>query len=212
MKDANTPEPAPIPNDRDALWPKLIQELNPPPEIADEMRGRDEFGRKKYGTPLQPFNGRKALTDIRQELYDALVYTQQEIEERRQIESGFVADALRTEPEYGAAVERLQDPRTVRLLHVAMGLCTEAGEFLDVLKKHIFYGKPIDDVNLVEELGDTSWYQRIGCDALEITFTEMLLRNVRKLRARFPEKFTEANANERDLDTERRILEGDPGK
>ena len=88
-----------------------------------------------------------------------------------------------------------------------MGLATEAGEFLDALKKHIFYGRPVDTVNLIEEIGDVSWYQRIGCDELEISFTEMLLRNVRKLRARFPEKFTEGQANERNLDAERKTLE-----
>lgn len=116
--------------------------------------------------------------------------------------------ALRTEPDYSNAIERLTDRRTVRLLHAAMGLATEAGEFVDMLKKHIFYGKPIDAANAVEEMGDVSWYQRIGCDALETSFTEMLLRNVRKLKHRFPEKFTEKNANERDLAGERKILEG----
>jgi NTP pyrophosphatase (non-canonical NTP hydrolase) len=193
---ATTPEPAPQPNTSRPIW-ELVQE---------DMRSRDAAGRAKYKTPLQAFNGRDADVDLYQELLDAVVYQRQKIEERRLIDSGFVSDAIRTEPDYSKAVERLSDPRTVRLLHVAMGLCTEAGEFLDVLKKHIFYGREIDTVNLVEELGDTSWYQRVGCDALEISFTEMLLRNVRKLRSRFPEKFTEQAAKERDLEAERVAL------
>lgn len=119
-----------------------------------------------------------------------------------------VLAALRTEPDYKAAMARLQNVKAVRLLHVAMGLVTEAGEFTDQLKKHIFYGKPIDEVNLIEELGDSSWYERIGTDALEIKFLDMLQRNIDKLRARFPEKFTEERAENRNLSREREILEG----
>lgn len=119
-----------------------------------------------------------------------------------------VEDALRTEPSYEGAIARLQDIRTVRLLHVAMGLATEAGEFVDQLKKHIFYGKPIDEANLIEEIGDSTWYERIGVAALEVAYAEMLRRNVEKLRARFPEKFSEQNALNRDLKKERDIIEG----
>lgn len=122
-----------------------------------------------------------------------------------------VKDAVRTDltpDQYLIAAKRIVDnPRTLRLLHVAMGLCTEAGEFMDMLKKHVFYGKPLDLTNAIEELGDSSWYLRIGCDGLEIQFLEMLERNVRKLKARYPEKFTEKCATVRDLETERRILE-----
>lgn len=121
----------------------------------------------------------------------------------------YVAHATRTEPDpaaYSAAHRRI-DHRTIRLLHAAMGLCTEAGEFIDQLKKHIFYGKPLDRVNLIEELGDSSWYERVAVDALEVTYMDMLKRNVSKLQARFPEKFTETHAKERDLVKERIILE-----
>jgi hypothetical protein len=125
-----------------------------------------------------------------------------------------VTSAIRTEPNregYELAHSRLADIRTLRLLHVAMGLCTEAGEFVDQLKKHIFYGKPLDTVNLIEELGDSSWYERIGVDALEIGYLDMLERNIAKLRARFPEKFSEEHAQTRDLVKERAILESDAG-
>lgn len=123
------------------------------------------------------------------------------------ITESFTKDAIRTEPNYDLVSERLKDKRTIRLLHAAMGLATEAGEFVDMLKKHIFYGKPIDTVNAIEELGDSTWYERIACDELGIQYLEMMARNVAKLKARFPEKFTEGLANERDIATERRILE-----
>lgn len=134
-------------------------------------------------------------------------FTNVHFETDKDLES-ITAAALRTEPEYTAAISRLKDPNTVRLLHAAMGMCTESAELLDMLKKHIFYGKPIDKVNAVEEIGDASWYQRIGCDALSVEYAEMLLINVRKLKKRFPVQFNEHAAVNRDLDKERDVLEG----
>jgi NTP pyrophosphatase (non-canonical NTP hydrolase) len=196
----NQPERAPAPNANRPIWQMVI----------DDMRERDETGLRKYGTRLQAHNGRDADVDLYQELLDAVVYQRQKIAERAAERDGFVAAACRTEhtPEqYEAALKRIDAPM-LRLMHVAMGLVTEAGEFIDALKAHIFYGKTLDRVNLIEELGDVSWYQRIGCAALEIEFREMLLRNVQKLQARFPEKFSEACATDRDLASERKVLEG----
>lgn len=116
--------------------------------------------------------------------------------------------AMRTNPSDPYPImARLKDPMIIQLLHAGIGMATETGEFLDALKKYIFYGKPLDKTNLSEEIGDASWYHRIAADALDETYLEIMLRNVRKLRARFPEKFTEASAQERDLTAERRILE-----
>lgn len=120
----------------------------------------------------------------------------------------YVKEAVITDlSNYAPVIERLNDVRTLRLLHAAMGLCTEAGEFMDMLKKHILYGKPIDTVNLAEELGDIQWYDALAVDALEETLSDILERNIRKLRARYPNKFTEHDALNRDLKTEREILE-----
>ena len=40
------------------------------------------MGIKRYGTPLQPHNGRDALIDTYQEILDSAVYLRQAIEER----------------------------------------------------------------------------------------------------------------------------------
>lgn len=98
-------------------------------------------------------------------------------------------------------------PKTMRLLHGAMGLCTEAGELQDQLKKHIFYGKPLDIVNIAEECGDLFWYLAETLTAIDQKFVDVMQRNIDKLRARYPEKFTEEKALNRDLDAERSILE-----
>jgi hypothetical protein len=70
------PEPSPVKNDLPYLWPKAIE------RIIQAAKQRDEFGEKKYGTRLQPFNGRDPLVDMFQEVLDALVYLEQEFFER----------------------------------------------------------------------------------------------------------------------------------
>lgn len=69
-------QPAPKPNTKPAVWDLVI----------DDMKERDRVGRERYGTPLQPFNGRNALVDAYQEALDLVVYLRQRIEEDRAIE------------------------------------------------------------------------------------------------------------------------------
>lgn len=72
-------------------------EVNRHPAIQDlviaDMQERKRLGLERYGTLLQPFNGRKALVDRYQELLDAVQYTRQEIEERAFVDA--VVDAAR---------------------------------------------------------------------------------------------------------------------
>lgn len=97
--------------------------------------------------------------------------------------------------------------RDFNLLHASMGLSTEANEIVDILKKRIFYGKPIDEVNFQEEIGDLFWYIALACRELNLDFENILDINIKKLKARFPDKFTKDKALNRDLKTEREILE-----
>lgn len=96
--------------------------------------------------------------------------------------------------------------RKLRLLHAGIGLTTEAGEFIDQLKKHIFYGRELDEVNLREELGDLLWYIAVAASALEIDLRVVMARNIAKLKVRYPDKFTTQAAVERDLDAERAVM------
>lgn len=93
------------------------------------------------------------------------------------------------------------------LIHGTMGIVTEAGELLDAIKKAMFYGKRVDTVNIKEELGDLLWYVAIIIQANDWTFEEIMDLNIEKLKARYPEKFTEEKALNRDLEKERNILE-----
>jgi NTP pyrophosphatase (non-canonical NTP hydrolase) len=92
-------------------------------------------------------------------------------------------------------------------LHMAIGAATETGELLDAYKKAFAYGKPIDKVNVAEEVGDTLWYLVNLIRMLELDPGDVMEMCVAKLRARYPEKFTEENALNRDLGRERTVLE-----
>lgn len=120
----------------------------------------------------------------------------------------YIQNAIRTEStDFKAMDLRLNEDGTKRLLHAGIGLATEAGEFLDSLKKHIFYGKELDRVNLKEEMGDLFWYMAIACHELGVEFEPLMETNIAKLKARYGEKFSEEKAEKRDLSTERQILE-----
>ena len=120
----------------------------------------------------------------------------------------YIKNAIKTEStEFEGMNNRLMDDGTKRLLHAGIGLATEASEFLDALKKHIFYGKELDRVNLSEEMGDLFWYMAIACDELGEDFTPIMETNIKKLKARYGEKFSEEKAEKRDLELERSILE-----
>jgi len=71
-------QPSPIPNSSKPVWEMVIE----------DMKERDDFGRKRYGTPLQVGNGRDFMEDAYQELLDLVVYMRGELEKRRSINNG----------------------------------------------------------------------------------------------------------------------------
>lgn len=106
--------------------------------------------------------------------------------------------------------ERIGTVENIRLLHALLGLCSEVGEFADQLKKHIFYGKPLDKVNLSEESGDLLWYLALASNVPGMrSIGDNMETNIAKLKARYGDKFSEYAANNRNLIKERQILEGE---
>ena len=76
-----------------------------------------------------------------------------------------------------------------RLLTAAVGMSAESGEFIEVVKKMIFQGKPVNEENLFHlkrELGDVMWYVAQACMALDTSFDEIVEMNVEKLKKRYP--------------------------
>ncbi len=77
----------------------------------------------------------------------------------------------------------------------ALGLAGEAGEVIEIVKKCVFHGKPIDRENLLKELGDVRWYFEHLLITNGFTMEEVEAANVAKLRARFPLGFSNVAAN-----------------
>ena len=76
-----------------------------------------------------------------------------------------------------------------RLLTAGVGINAEGGEFLEIIKKMIFQGKPFSPENkehMIIELGDLMWYVAQACMALEVSFDDVVARNVKKLEKRYP--------------------------
>ena len=96
--------------------------------------------------------------------------------------------------------------RAARLLHGAIGIATESGEILDQLKKHIYYDKELDKLNIAEEIGDVMWYVALLCNTLGIDLEEVMETNIHKLKVRYPEKFSTDKALNRDLKAEKETL------
>lgn len=77
-----------------------------------------------------------------------------------------------------------------RLLTAGVGINAEGGEFLEIIKKMVFQGKPWNKDNrehLIIELGDVMWYVAQATQALGVSMEEVLDGNIKKLSKRYPE-------------------------
>jgi len=89
-------------------------------------------------------------------------------------------------------IEKKSGIKTPRLLTAALGLGSETGEFVEIVKKMFLQGKPPSDENIFHmkrELGDIMWYWVTACAALGLDPYEVISENQEKLAARYGEKF-----------------------
>jgi NTP pyrophosphatase (non-canonical NTP hydrolase) len=93
-----------------------------------------------------------------------------------------------------------------RVLHGILGSYTESGELLDAYIDYMKTGV-LDNINISEEMGDTSWYHAIIHDDLDLSWDKTLSNNIEKLKKRYPEKYSDFHAVNRNLDAERKELE-----
>ncbi len=125
----NIPEPMPTPNSYPAVWDLVV----------NDMAERDRIGEQKYGTRLQPHNGRDFLVDAYQESLDLGVYLRGEIHQRN---GGFVGhyNALAKDVNQNAVSkgwwdDERNDGEMICLMH------SELSEALEGLR----HGDPPDD-------------------------------------------------------------------
>ena len=83
------------------------------------------------------------------------------------------------------------------LLNGVMGLCGEAGECIDLVKKHLHQGHPLDSEKLAKELGDVAWYLAETAWALDIPLESILRGNLEKLKKRYPRGFDSEKSRNR---------------
>ena len=89
-------------------------------------------------------------------------------------------------------IEKKSGIKTPRLLTAALGLGSETGEFVEIVKKMFLQGKPPSEDNIFHmkrELGDIMWYWVTACAALGLDPYEVISENQEKLAARYGEKF-----------------------
>ena len=107
-----------------------------------------------------------------------------------------------------AAVDRLEESgvNVSLLLTGAVGMSAEGGEFMEIVKKCIFQGKPLNEetqFHAKRELGEIMWYWINSCRALNIDPNEVIAENVRKLESRYPggkfDAFHSENRKDGDL-------------
>lgn len=86
------------------------------------------------------------------------------------------------------------------LINGVMGLCGEAGEVIDLVKKHLHQGHDLDKEKLIKELGDVAWYLAEVAYAIDIDLESVLILNIEKLKKRFPNGFEKEKSINREIE------------
>ncbi|WP_222875371.1 MazG nucleotide pyrophosphohydrolase domain-containing protein [Terrihabitans soli] len=100
-------------------------------------------------------------------------------------------ESIRSSGPYQDTENASYAPVDFNVLHGVVGIDTEAAELVELLATAIQTGEPIDSGRVVDESGDLLWYLAILFDAVGINFEEVMEKNIQKLRVRYPEKFSE---------------------
>lgn len=88
-------------------------------------------------------------------------------------------------------------PEKANIIHMGMGVVGEAGELIDAIKKYTMYNKPIDLVNVIEELGDIEFYLEGLRQVLNLNREEIIAHNIAKLDIRYANGYSDKAAQER---------------
>lgn len=80
------------------------------------------------------------------------------------------------------------------LIEGTMGLCGEAGEAIEIVKKHYAHGHELDKKHLAIELGDVMWYLAETASAIGYDLDTIFQMNIDKLKRRYPDGFDEEHS------------------
>ena len=109
-----------------------------------------------------------------------------------QFVDGTTSYPSKSNEEFIARIRQLteRDVPIARLMTAAVGMSAEAGEFTEIVKKIAFQGKELTEdnrIHLIKELGDVYWYFTQALLGLDVDLNQVVLTNVMKLTARYPE-------------------------
>lgn len=83
------------------------------------------------------------------------------------------------------------------LVWVALGLTGEAGEVAEHVKKGVLHQHGVDREKLVKELGDVAWYLAGLATLIGVPLSEVMERNITKLKTRYPNGYASADSKAR---------------
>lgn len=87
------------------------------------------------------------------------------------------------------------------VLYAAIGMCGEAGEVSELIKKYAYHGHTIDTEHLARELGDVLWYVTYMAHLFGYSLGEIMAMNQEKLAKRYPDgKFDAERSQNRKED------------
>ena len=157
-----------------------IANTNPnptPPKATDPTSVQPQ--QTQAPVTITPENATKSRVDNPKWL-EYLRFVDAVTSDESKIASQFIARTAQLQAE-GCKVERL--------LTAAIGINAEGGEFLEIVKKIAFQGKPYDEASINHlkiELGDVLWYVAQACMALDVSLDDVIGQNITKLSARYP--------------------------
>lgn len=157
-------------------------------------------GKFKYGQSLEEnttLSSAQRIEHLEEELIDGLKYCEhlKRVLSDKLTANDYQRQAMRTAGKYKSQYDCLRN--------AAYGLNGEAGEVIDLLKKHEFQGHELDRDKIIDELGDVQWYIALAATACDITLEEIQQRNIDKLKKRYPDGFDKARSINRTPTAER---------
>lgn len=151
---------------------------------------QEKKGAEKYGESLEEnttLTTEQRIEHLEEELIDGLKYCEH-------LKVTLTKDGITANDYQRAALRTAGDDKSKYLLNGVMGLCGEAGEVIDVIKKVHFQGHNLDTYKVAEELGDVLWYCALIASAIDYPLGDVMQKNIYKLKARYPEGFDKARS------------------
>ena len=159
-----------------------------------KMNARQESkGMEKYGEPLEEnttLTTTQRIEHLQEELIDALKYC-----EHLKVVSN---DGITANDYQRACLRTAISDKSEWLENAIYGIIGEAGEIVDLVKKHKWQGHELDREALILEGGDCAWYLSLLMSAVDCTLGEMYEKNIEKLKRRYPEGFSKERSVNRE--------------